>query len=103
MQLKVKVMDEDPGDHDDLLGVTRIETGRLDVAEKEVEIRQKLKMGKGAWVGFLRFALCAGGKNGVVEMGINVVDDEDANKEGEMLDRPYTVSPSAFAMPPHSP
>ncbi|KAF8252816.1 hypothetical protein K440DRAFT_685052 [Wilcoxina mikolae CBS 423.85] len=79
--LKVKVMDEDPGDLDDLLGVTRIETGRLDSAEKKVEVTQKLKMGKGAWVGFLRFALCAGGKSGVVEVGINVMHDEDAATE----------------------
>ncbi|KAF8533731.1 hypothetical protein BDD12DRAFT_863747 [Trichophaea hybrida] len=91
--LKVKVMDEDPGDHD-LLGVTRIETGRLDSAEKEVEVTQKLKMGKGVWVGFLRFVLCAGGKSGVVEVGINVMDDEDAATEGEVLERPYTISPN---------
>ena len=109
--LKVKIMDEDPGNHDDRLGVTRIWTGQLDAegvvagegGEKELDKPQTLNTARGTWVGLLRVAtVIAGcgqwrGLNGQVDVGIRVEEIQKEETDMGSLDRAYTISPS---MPP---
>lgn len=104
--LKVKIMDEDPGDHDDRLGVTRIETGRLDGdandgGEKQLDRRQTLKTDSGVWVGFLRVATgvvrCRrGGVKGEVEVTI-AAEEMQGQPVEQVEDRAYTVSPNRWS------
>jgi hypothetical protein len=85
--LKVKVLDEDTGDHDDHLGTIRIPIAAT-VGKQSIE--QRLSMGrKNAWIGFLRYAVCAGGAKGSVQL-----DYEITESTAEDNGRPYTIGPN---------
>jgi len=107
VMLKVKIMDEDPGNHDDKLGVTQISTGQLDVegafsgegGGKGLEKRQTLDTGRGTWVGLLRVATVMAGRGGwggkgQVDVGIKVEEMPKEETDWDVPDRAYTVFPS---------
>jgi len=102
--LKLKVLDEDEGNHDDVLGVANVGTGRLDGKQKEILHRTEgLTIKKHAWVAFSRIVTvgCRKGKwrglGGEVEVEIEVIGStEKGNEQDEewRSERAYTVSPN---------
>jgi hypothetical protein len=102
-------MDEDPGDHDDVLGITNFETGPLNTGAAEsspgdtpLNRRQTLKTGGGLWVGFLRVATgvvrCRSGEvKGQVDVTITAERMPSGQPEEMIEDRAYTVSPNRWS------
>jgi hypothetical protein len=98
--LKLKVLDEDEGNHDDVLGVAYVETGRLDGKQKETLHRTEgLTIKKHAWVAFTRIVTvgCRQGKwhglGGEVEVEIKVIGGTEQDEEWKS-ERAYTISSS---------
>ncbi|KAI5819425.1 hypothetical protein BZA77DRAFT_304049 [Pyronema omphalodes] len=86
-KLKVKVLDEDPGDHDDHLGTIRID---IPATVGKQSIEKGLSMGrKNPWIGFLRYTVCGGGAKGTVQL-----DYEVTESTAEDNGRPYTIGPN---------
>lgn len=101
IDLKIKVMDEDPRNHDDKLGVARISTGPLDRCESDMLFLEKVKPGKGVWAGTKRVMLSTcgvGSQKGEVEFEISLekMDPDHGQGEDEVM-RAYTIAPNWFS------
>ncbi|KAI5795288.1 hypothetical protein EDC01DRAFT_745797 [Geopyxis carbonaria] len=102
--VKVKVMDEDSGDHDDALGVARIETGVLSGPATEYHCEGlRMRTGRGTWIALVRLITvgCGQGKwsglGGDVQLTINIEQNPPTTEKDEWtLDRPYTIGPNLW-------
>lgn len=92
-QLKIRVMDEDPGDHDDQVGKVTVESGRLKeswkgINEQEFKMRKAGADLKSYALRWIRASMC---KNAQLHARI-IISVEVLGKTKEEIGKAYTVN-----------